>query len=251
MLGGSRKRQVCFSRTSISGRDSTLWRLMDRSRDFLSKSRGGLSLLCVNKGRDGVWGPGTCQNRPRPSCVCPAAHGHTTVCRPFAPRAVWTSGQDLSGMLGLGAGPRAALSPAPFPAQAGLAPASFGTLTAPFQRLMPNFHSPRSQGIIALLTACLLLASTIQRFTWATAAWHSREWHFLLLPTTLPDSTPPPGSARLSPPAFPPAPARVVCTDRSARPSPPGQTLPEHPLLLACPRWAPPGSSVAWSRGHR
>lgn len=45
MLGGSRKRQVCFSRTSSSGRDITLRRLMDRSRDFFSRSSCGLSLL--------------------------------------------------------------------------------------------------------------------------------------------------------------------------------------------------------------
>lgn len=53
MLGGSRKRQVCFSRTSSSGRDITLRRLMDRSRDFFSKSRGGLSLLWGQGGEGG------------------------------------------------------------------------------------------------------------------------------------------------------------------------------------------------------
>lgn len=45
MLGGSRKRQVCFSRESSSGRAKTLRKQMERSRDFLSTSMGGLSAL--------------------------------------------------------------------------------------------------------------------------------------------------------------------------------------------------------------
>ena len=53
MLGGSRKRQVCFSRTSSSGRANTLWKQTDRICDFLSESRGGLSLLFGGTGREG------------------------------------------------------------------------------------------------------------------------------------------------------------------------------------------------------
>lgn len=67
--GGSRKRQVCFSRTPSSGRASTLRRQIVRSCDFFSKSRGGLRLLYGGQravreghGRRG-WEGTTCQSR--------------------------------------------------------------------------------------------------------------------------------------------------------------------------------------------
>lgn len=51
MLGGSRKRQVCFSRSFRRGRANTLRRQVESSRDFLFTSMGGRSSLWEAEGK--------------------------------------------------------------------------------------------------------------------------------------------------------------------------------------------------------